>query len=361
MAVLPSPSARRTFAGQFLQAARRRGIPLLESDSVIFLYEGTARNVHLVGDMNGWHRTADPLQRIADTDLWYCMRVFEPDARVDYKFLVNGWKWITDPENPRHCHGGKGTNSELAMPGYAAPTEIHYSPSIPHGRVETIHFPSRRTQTVYPIHIYLPPDYFSSRKRYPTAYFQDGADYLSYGRAAQVLDGAIAAGRIAPVIGVFVCPSDRAAEYAYAWREMYRRFFVRGLVPFIDQTFRTRPASRHRLVVGDSLGANISATIAWHHPRTFANCGLQSPAFWPNHWETQRLLLRRPRRSIRFFVVWGTYEMQDTSLQKRMEELLAALPANGYDLKILSRHEGHSWSLWRDTLTPLLAHFFPPR
>ncbi len=361
VAACPRRIRRQAMVEAFLAASRRRGIPLVDGDRAIFLFRGPAETVHLVGDMNGWHRKVSPMERIPGTDLFYLAAPFESDARLDYKFLVDGKHWTLDPENPRHCHGGKGPNSELAMPGYTPPPEVRHHPSIPHGRVETFHLPSRALDVIYPLHVYLPPDYYNSRRHYPVVYLQDGADYLHFGRAVDVLDACIAHGRTVPLIAVFACPSHRAEEYVTTRRDAYRRFFIQRLVPFVDRAYRTQPAPQARLVVGDSYGANIAAVLAWRHPQTFALCGWQSPAFWPNRWETQRMLVEGRPRPLRILSVWGTYELQDASLRRRLDELAAALAAKGCDYQVVTRPAGHSWGLWRDTLPLLLAHFFPPK
>ena len=357
----PRRIRRQAMVEAFLAASRRRGIPLLDGGRAIFLFRAPADTVHLVGDMNGWHRKVSPMERIPGTDLFFLSAPFEPDARLDYKFLVDGKRWTLDPENPRQCHGGKGPNSELAMPCYLQPPEVRHHPSIPHGRIETFHLPSRALDAIYALHVYLPPDYYTSRRHYPVVYFQDGSDYLHFGRAVDVLDACIAFGRTVPLIAVFACPTNRTEEYVTSRRDAYRRFFVQRLVPFVDRAYRTHPVPQARLVVGDSYGANIAAVLAWRHPQTFALCGWQSPALWPNRWETQRMLIDGRPRPMRILSIWGTYELQDASLQRRLGELSAALAAKGCDYQVVTRPAGHSWGLWRDTLPLLLAHFFPPK
>ena len=62
-------------------------IPLTTSDHAIFLWQGTPDRVDLIGDMNNWQVEEPlPLTRLFNTDLWYRIEPYEPDARLDYKF-----------------------------------------------------------------------------------------------------------------------------------------------------------------------------------------------------------------------------------------------------------------------------------
>lgn len=278
------------------------------------------------------------------------------DARLDYKFVINGSSWILDPENPNTCTGGFGPNSELSMPNYVQPREIEYDPSIMHGKLIYKNIFSSNVNTNYQVTIYLPPNYDSlSNKIYPTAYFQDGTEYITLGKAVNVIDNLIEANKIQPFIGVFVKPNNRNEEYAYSKREQYRLFFVNELVPFIDSSLKTIQDSKRRLVLGDSFGGNISALISYYHPEIFGLCGLHSAAFWVNNYEAYNLIINGEKKDIKFSSIWGTYE----SLFINMRSFRDFLLTNDYELDWIEKHEGHSWGLWRSTLDDMLKFFFP--
>lgn len=352
---------RRKLVDAFWAAARLRGIPLIEGNSVVFLYRGKARAVHLAGDGNGWKPEATALARVAGTDLFYFQDTYEPDARLDYKYVIDRQEWILDPENGRQCPGGRGPNSELAMPGYRPARETEIAPDVPRGRVEEFRLHDRHAGASYPVSVYLPAGYDRENPfRYPAVYFQDGSDYIHLGAAIQVLDNLIHSGRVAPLIAIFVTPIDRGEDYVFTRRERYETFFVRHLVPYVDRHYPTRRSPGQRAVLGDSFAANISAVISYRHPRLFGNCGLQSPAFWPEKWETQDLLLDGPPKRVRFFIAWGRYELRDDVLRRKMAALVEGLRRKGYEVACLERPEGHSWGLWRATLAEMLVNLVPP-
>lgn len=353
---LSEPSLKQAAVDSFVVYARTKGIPFITGDSANFIYRGNVSSVSLAGDFNGWTPNWN-LTNLSGTNFWYYSKVFESDARLDYKFVRNGSDWILDPENPHQVSGGFGPNSELAMPDYIQPWEINYQSNIPHGTVVNKTIYSVNVGSYFQLKIYLPPDYDSaSSKRYPTVYFQDGFEYITLGSAVNVLDNLIDSNKINSVIAVFVKPNNRNDEYAGSKRVQYRLFFVNELVPFIDSNFNTIPSADKRLVLGDSFGGNISALISYNHPEVFGYCGLHSGAFWPNNYEAYNLIVNGPVKNIKWCSVWGTYE---GSLPDNMRSFRNFLLLNNYQLSWEERHEGHSWGQWRATIDNMLIFFSP--
>ena len=340
----------------FMIYARSVGIPFIEDSTVNFIYLGNYSSVTAVGDFNNWSATAWSLTRLSQTNFWYRSQTFEMDARLDYKFVLNGSSWILDPENPNTCSGGFGPNSELAMPSYVQPWEIQYNPDILHGTVVAKSIYSTNVSVSYQLNIYLPPGYdTSSSLTYPTAYFQDGAEYISLGSAVKVIDNLIDSNKIKPLIAVFVTPNNRNEEYAFSKRNQYRLFFVNELVPYIENNYKTITSPDNRLVLGDSFGGNISALISYNHPEVFGLCGLHSAAFWPNNYEALVMITSGPIKDIKWSSIWGTYE----SIYPELRSFRDFMIGNGCEIDWLERPEGHSWGLWRASLDRMLEYFFP--
>jgi len=288
---LNDPNLKNAAVDSFMNYARSVGIPFIEDSVANFLYLGNVSSVSVAGDFNDWGISSWTLSRVYQTNLWYRSVVFEKDARLDYKFVINNSNWILDPENPHTCAGGFGPNSELSMPLYVQPWEINYQSSIQHGTLKNKTLYSSNVGSNYQITIYLPPGYDTlSQTRYPVAYFQDGSEYISLGRAVNVIDNLIDSSKIEPIIAVFVTPNNRNDEYAGNKRGQYQLFFVNELVPYIDNTYKTLSTPDKRLVMGDSFGGNISALISYNYPEVFGLCGLHSGAFWPNNYEAYNLI-----------------------------------------------------------------------
>jgi len=353
---LGDPVAKQAAVDSFMTYARTQGIPFIEDSTANFIYQGNLSTVSVPGDFNGWSTTAWPMTNLSQTNFWYRSENFELDARLDYKFVLNGSNWILDPENPNVCQGGFGPNSELSMPLYVQPWEIEYNPNIEHGTLVAETIFSSTVGTNYQLSVYLPPGYDStSVATYPTVYFQDGSEYISLGRAINVINNLLDSSKIQKVIAVFVKPNNRNEEYAGSLRNLYRLFFVNELVPHIDANYKTENDPAQRLVLGDSYGGNISALISYNHPEIFGLCGLHSGALQPNGYEAYNLIINGPVKDIKWSSIWGTYE----GLYINMRSLRDYLISSNYELDWLERPEGHSWGLWRATIDKMLEYFFP--
>ncbi len=82
-----------------IAAVAGRGQPNIAPDGVRFSYHGAAqRSVSVVGDFNGWSKEDDPLKTTADGS-WSAVRKLRPGL-YQYKFLVDGAEYVTDPGNP---------------------------------------------------------------------------------------------------------------------------------------------------------------------------------------------------------------------------------------------------------------------
>ena len=327
--------------------------PIIDGEKVFFVYVTDKQNVSVAGDFNGWNSGVNSLSNFNGTTLWYAEFYFESNARLDYKFVVEG-RWLLDPKNPNKVSGGFGPNSELAMPGYVQPLEIENIGN-PEGLLEKMELASSITGSTYSIDVYVPPGY-NPNLSYPSVYFQDGSEYIVLGSAFNVLNNLIANNEITPIIAVFVKPNDRGAEYAFEMRMQYASFFINELVPFIDAKYSTIDNGDKRAVMGASFGGNISAIICAENPAVFGNLGLHSGAFWPNDHELTNQVTSGALNSVRVASVWGTYE---ADIAYDMNIVKDYMLDNNLDIFWKELPEGHSWGLWRANIDDVLKYLFP--
>jgi len=74
-----------------------------------------ARQVSLAGDFNQWSVEATPLADPDEDGIWSVMLPLRP-GRYQYKFIVDGERWIIDPNAPAyHPDGFGGRNALLAI------------------------------------------------------------------------------------------------------------------------------------------------------------------------------------------------------------------------------------------------------
>lgn len=85
---------------------------------VRFVFVATdARSVALVGDFNGWDRSAVRLTR-SGSGVWSAT-VRLPAGRHEYAFLVDGERWVADPNAPSSIEDEFGVESSVVTVGSA--------------------------------------------------------------------------------------------------------------------------------------------------------------------------------------------------------------------------------------------------
>ncbi len=73
--------------------------PRVENGSLLFIYhDDYADSVSVAGDFNNWSHVATPLKR-NNSGLWATDIAVTRAGRFEYKFIINGRRWIEDPGN----------------------------------------------------------------------------------------------------------------------------------------------------------------------------------------------------------------------------------------------------------------------
>jgi len=328
--------------------------PLLEQDTLAtYLYRGTASTVTVAGDQNNWNGSGFPMTRVSTTDLFYYTAHFPPEARLDYKYVLNGSTWILDPRNPFQVLSGFGPNSELRMPGYVPPPEIVFDPTIPHGTFVDTTLYSVNLSNSRAVRVYLPPGYDATADSLGMVLFHDGLEYLTLAYAQNTLDYLIHRRRIRPIIGVFVPPVSRTSEYFSTQRAAFTAFVIQELVPWVDARFRTKESADQRATLGASYGGNIAIWLGYSNPQVFGNVAAQSSVI-PS--EAMTGIQNGSKLQVRFYLDIGTYE---SSLIGNCRQFVRVLQNRGYESMCREYPEAHSWGSWRAHIDNALEMFFP--
>lgn len=144
--------------------------------------------------------------------------------------------------------------------------------------------------------VYLPPDYDTTKKRYPVIYMHDGQNlfdnitsYLGEWGVDESLNAHFEkTGQGFIVVGVDNSGAKRINEYT-PWKhekhgggdgQLYMEFLVKKLKPYIDKNFRTKRGYKHTSLIGSSLGGLISYYGGLKYPKVFGNIGALSTSFW---------------------------------------------------------------------------------
>jgi len=336
-------------------------IPWISSDTIVFLYNSSASSVHFVGDMTGWGIKDDyRAKKIGTSSIWYLLKTFPTDARLDYKVVTNGSNWYMDSYNPKQQLSGFGYNSAFSMPEYDSSEYLVENPNIAKGTLsEPQLISSSNLGHNVRYWVYMPTGY-TNLSNLSTIYVADGQEYKQKGMGSMVvvLDNLIAANLINPVIAVFVDPvnpstSQNQRAELFLNNTSYANFFAQELVPFIDANYKTNPNALSRAILGTSYGGNNATWFGYQIPETFKLIASQSPAFQSNV-----LTLYSNSSSLgmsKYFISTGV--INDTEFYA--DQLEQILISKGVPYKYMKVNEGHSWGNWSALLDDILVYFFP--
>lgn len=336
----------------FAEALKSEASPIIRAPWVTFVYRGPGKEVEVVGEFTDWDKRGYKMRPLAGTGPQYLSMQFPSDARIEYKFIVDG-EWQLDPLNPnKKDNGVGGENNFFTMPGYTS-SPLAAQPAAPAGQLEDLTFGPE--QGVRRIQVYLPAGYERGAQRYPTVYFADGGEYISRARAPAISDSLVAGRRMRPAILVFISPVDRTREY---WLDpTYVKMLVEKIVPAVDAKYRTIPEPASRAVAGPSLGGLVSAFAALAHPEVFGNVIGQSSAFLVNQKAILAQVAGSGRKPLRWYLEVGTYE----GLLDVNREMKRLLEEKGYPVVYREVNAGHNWTHWAEMLPEALASTFPAR
>jgi predicted alpha/beta superfamily hydrolase len=202
-----------------------------------------------------------------------------------------------------------------------------------------------------PVSLYLPPDYFTSDKTYPLAFFFDGQNlYEDEGTMAggwhlhRILDQRSRAGKEVPVVvGVYHGP-DRDAEMS-PWdpypgkrgkAERKLNWMLEWLLPRLHRKLHLRRANEQTLVGGSSLGGLLALYSLFHYPEQLGRGLIMSPALWVNQFAIYNaLMLTKPHAEAKVYIDHGEKEgcechgnvsFQQTKLMADLLEVLEFKP-----------------------------------
>jgi enterochelin esterase-like enzyme len=341
-----------------------RKIPFVSGDSVAFLYRGEASTVRWMGDFNGMGQdNTFPNQgsKIPGTDIWILKASLPPDARLDYKIVLDDKNWILDPHNPFQQWSGLGggmPNSELRMPQWNRdPLAVADPTSIKGSLKKDFILSSKLLAYDITYSLYVHP--FAANKPTPILYVTDGYEYLHHemGNMTIVLDNLISQKKIVPVTVVFVDnrepanPGNNRRMSEMSLNQNYLRFFTDELIPAVEKD-RPIPAGQ-RGIMGTSLGGLTAAYFAFSRPDVFGLAGIQSPAFWYKP-DIYSICDNRDKRPVKTFITTGT--INDT--KEGAEKMKTILQKNACTFEYKEVAQGHSWGNWKDLIDDILIYFF---
>jgi predicted alpha/beta superfamily hydrolase len=240
--------------------------------------------------------------------------------------------------------------------------------------------------------VYLPPGYEADKKRlYAVFYMNDGQNLFdgatSYipgqeWRMDETAQSLIQAGKIEPliIIGIYNAGMERVNEYTAAGdvkyhaggkADLYGRFVVEELKPFIDSTYRTEQNAAHTGIGGSSLGGLISLYLGLKYPTVFTRIAVVSPAVW---WADNQIVRYTEDQSrkppLRIWLDIGTKEGRDAKEAQMTVDgarllqrtLLRKGWQEGKDFKYFEAEGAeHNEKAWAARVEQILEFLFPKK
>lgn len=347
--------------GVAVEKLAQAGTPVVDGANVLFLARQQGSQIpRLLGDFNWFGRYPDAsglaggeMTPLPGTQWFFLEARFESNARIEYVFGTDRETTWLDPNNKKTNRTFGSENSVLEMAGYRP------SPWLPapgyqlEGTLHEHQFESNGQSRE--VTVYVPPG-VQEREALPSVYFHDGGLYVDQVPTPQMIEALIAAGKLEPLIAVFVSPLNRSAEYR--GDRAFLEFFNSELVAAIQNRYPVVDSPRRRAIVGSSRGGMGALAVAWYKAQpVFGLCGIIQPAFTP----ATRLLddvFAADRRELKFTVVAGRHDVRFIGDYYR---LLDTLLAKAYPVRHWLSPIGHSHNSWQHDIPNMLMTFFPAR
>lgn len=307
-----------------------------------------------------------------------------------YTLKVDGAE-VSDPGSTAYFGGSKWASAvEVPEPG----ADYYLPQDVPHGQVREVWYHSSVTGTWRHALVYLPPDYGSTRTRYPVLYLQHGGGedetgWIRQGKANFILDNLIASGSTKPMIVVMA--NGYASRTGYQVPDLTGKPFgspemmkvmqermgafeddmTQVLIPFVDKTFRTVPDRDHRAMAGLSMGGMQTFQVTFDHLDLFSYIGGFSGAANVFMMGNRKLDTKTAFNGAmadptafakRVHLLWiGVGTDEPAMMKSGLEELHASLD-EGKIQHVFYESPGtsHEWQTWRRDLKDFAPRLFQP-
>jgi enterochelin esterase family protein len=350
----------------------RPGDPSRSQVTFLWRGDGGTRNVAVVGGPPPMQEKPR-LTHLDGSDLWYRTEVVPNDARIAYWFHVNvpdgppprtreeydkfikACPALPDPQNPNRI----GDRSLLELPAAVPQPWIKPRPDVAQRPMKehTLHSAALGEDRNFAV--YVPPGYDAKGAPCGLLVAFDG-DGLP--EDPTTLDNLIAAGRIPPLVGVFVRQRDRSHELTCS--PTFVKFLADELVPWVRANYAVNADPKRAIVRGLSLGGLMASYCAFERPDVFGNVLSQSGSYqWLPEadmtssalppvaaepgWLT-RQYVAAPKRDVTFYLEAGRFEdISHNGLLTENRRLRDVLRAKGYTVHYSEFTGGHDPANWR--------------
>lgn len=339
--------------------------------------------IFMASSLNNWNPKDEKYQFNKNKNGNYQIEIPEAKGDVEYKLTQGSWKNAeadangNSIENRKFSFNGENQQIENKILSWSAPQQKKNTAS--HNvKILSEHFSIPQLNTTRKIWIYLPPDYETSKKKYPVIYMEDGQNlfdeatsYSGEWKVDETLNELSKSKKLdAIVVGIDNGGSERLNEYS-PWKnekygggkgDAFTEFLVKTLKPYIDKRYRTLPQAKNTGIVGSSMGGLISLYAAVKYPDSFGKVGVFSPAFWFAEPELHLFVNKNSKslKNTRFYFLAGTKESE--TMISDAKEVIDLLKKKGVPEKNIQAkfddYGTHSESYWAKELRNALLWLF---
>jgi enterochelin esterase family protein len=317
-----------------------------------------------------------------DEGVWEVTTVPLAAGAYRYRFVVDG-VYMADPVNPATSESNTMVWSLVVVPGA---NFVDDRDNVPHGAVAAVYYYSSSLGRQRRMHIYTPPGYETSKKKYPVFYLLHGssdsdASWSTEGRANFILDNLIADGKAEPMI--IVMPAGHTSRRGYQRpspdgkpaRDEFAEDFVNDIMPYVEKNYRVGKDRAHTAIAGLSMGGGQTIDISLAHLDRFAYVGVWSAGVFagsrrvpgvPNQYpsvvspewvEQHASALDNAKLKPGLKLLWfGTGA--DDGLLPTTKGTVALFKEHGFNPELVVSEGGHTWSNWRDYLNGFAPRLF---
>jgi enterochelin esterase family protein len=330
-----------------LAMARTTGNPVIEGDTVTFLWQGKTAP-RLMDDLHNWEAKPQTML-IAGTELWSYSMSLATDAYFEYAFLdPKTSERLPDPLNPNRIWNGiNAYNHYFYMPRNGPTPLVQSVKGIARGMVTRYQIPTKEyvvgaSRTVY---LYQPP----VKAPVPLVVVYDGSDYLKRARLNIIVDNLIAEKHVRPFAMAMVQNGGPARSLEYSCSESMLGFVFDCVISLAQEHLTLIPPGGEPYgVLGASLGGVMAMYTGMRLPQIFGKVLSQSGAFiLPEHQFVVVDLVRyAPRPKIDIWMDAGHYEW----LLDSNRQMYALLKEKKYKANYHEFSGGHNFTSWRDDI-----------
>ncbi|MBQ8008052.1 MAG: esterase [Bacteroidaceae bacterium] len=377
------------FAQQALFSRNVVKSPEINADNTVTfrLHAPKAITVQLTGDC------VDGVVSMKEDSLgvWsYTTGKLEPEL-YSYSFIVNGMRML-DPSNIyQNRDVATWTNIFIISEKDGDKGDLYSVNKVPHGNLSKVWYESPTLKLTRRMTVYTPAGY-DKGKNYPVLYLLHGAGgdenaWSELGRAAQILDNLIAAGKAKPMLVVMTNGNPNTAAAPGEWDfGMYQPAMGGGgvqlpqaaasmdesfmdVVNFIEKNYKVAKNKANRAICGLSMGGGHSFAISKRFPNTFDYVGLFSAAVGVGRWGDPTPLIERMNNDAEYNkqmaalfgakpkLYWIAIGKTDFLYQQNAD-LRKWLDSKGYPYTYRETDGGHIWRNWRIYLTEFSQMIF---